>query len=52
MTANLAIKPAAMPSIAMSPLELDGYLAGVVVTPQSSPIMPGIWLAPLCSDHV
>jgi uncharacterized protein len=52
MTANLAIKPAAMPYMAMSALELDGYLTGVVVTPQSPPIMPGVWLAPLCGEHV
>jgi hypothetical protein len=56
MTGNLASKPAifaspAMPYLTMSPLELDGYLTGVVVTPQSTRILPGLWLAPLCGDE-
>ena len=35
------------PKLAMSPLELDGYLTGVVICPQTRPIMPGRWLAGL-----
>ena len=32
---------------AMSPLELDGYLTGIVVTPQAAPILPSAWMARL-----
>jgi uncharacterized protein len=32
---------------AMSPLELDGYLTGIVVTPQAAPILPSAWMAEL-----
>jgi uncharacterized protein len=35
------------PKTAMSPLELDGYLTGVVVTPQAAPILPSAWIAQL-----
>jgi uncharacterized protein len=41
-----ASSPAA-PRAAMSPLELDGYLTGIVVAPQPAPIMPSRWLAGL-----
>jgi len=29
---------------AMSPLELDGYLTSIVVTPRVAPILPSEWL--------
>jgi hypothetical protein len=35
---------------AMSPLELDGYLTGIVVTPQAVPILPSTWIARLWGD--
>jgi hypothetical protein len=36
----------------MSPLELDGYLTGIVVTPQPAPILPSKWMMRLRSeDH-
>jgi|SRR5271169_2455382 len=35
---------------AMSPLELDGFLTGVVVTPQADPIRPSAWIARLWGD--
>jgi uncharacterized protein len=35
---------------AMSPLELDGYLTGIVVTPQAVPILPRKWIARLWGD--
>jgi uncharacterized protein len=35
------------PKTAMSALELDGYLTGVIVTPQAAPIRPGAWTAGL-----
>src|SRR5438093_4116138 len=36
----------------MSPLELDGYLTGIVVTPQPAPILPSTWMMRLWSeDH-
>jgi uncharacterized protein len=38
------------PKTAMSPLELDGYLTGVVVTPQADPILPSVWMARLWGD--
>ncbi len=38
------------PKTAMSPLELDGYLTGVVVTPQAAPILPSVWMARLWGD--
>jgi uncharacterized protein len=40
------------PKTAMSALELDGYLTGVVVTPQAAPILPSVWMAPLWGDNV
>lgn len=38
------------PKAAMSPLELDGYLTGIVVTPQAAPIRPSAWMARLWGD--
>ena len=38
----------AAPERAMSLLELDGYLTGVIVAP--SPIRPGLWMAGLWAD--
>jgi uncharacterized protein len=38
------------PKLAMSPLELDGYLTGVIVTPQATPIRPSAWMARLLGD--
>lgn len=32
------------PKTAMTALELDGYLTGVVVTPQAAPIRPSAWM--------
>jgi uncharacterized protein len=32
---------------AMSPLELDGYLTGIVVTPRTVPILPSTWITRL-----
>jgi uncharacterized protein len=40
----------AAPKTAMSPLELDGYLTGIVVTPQAAPILPSTWMARLWGD--
>jgi uncharacterized protein len=34
----------AAPKTAMSPLELDGYLTGIIVAPQAAPILPSQWL--------
>lgn len=39
------------PATAMSPLELDGYLTGIVVTPQAAPIRPSAWTARLWGDR-
>jgi uncharacterized protein len=38
------------PKTAMSPLELDGYLTGIVVTPRAVPIRPSAWMARLWGD--
>ena len=38
------------PKAAMSPLELDGYLTGIIVTPQAAPILPSEWIARLLGD--
>jgi uncharacterized protein len=38
------------PGIARSPLELDGYLTGVVVTPQPAPIRLHKWMAGLWGE--
>ena len=51
-----AVRPAifvspAPPKISMSPLELDGYLTGIVVTPQPIPILPERWIAHLWDDE-
>jgi uncharacterized protein len=35
---------------AISPLELDGYLTGVIVTPQPTPISPSAWLMRLWDE--
>ena len=34
----------------MPPPELDGYLTGIVVTPQAAPILPSAWMARLWGD--
>jgi yecA family protein len=34
----------------MSPLELDGYLTGIVVTPKAAPILPEGWIAHLWDE--
>jgi uncharacterized protein len=39
-----------MPKTVMSPLELDGYLTGIIVTPQAAPIRPSAWMARLWGD--
>jgi uncharacterized protein len=39
-----------VPKTAMSPLELDGYLTGVIVTPQAAPIRPNVWIGQLWGD--
>ena len=51
MTAWLGLlaSPAA-PKTATSPLELDGYLTGIIVSPLAAPIMPGRWIAGLWGD--
>ena len=54
-TDTTAVKPAmlmslAAPKISMSPLELDGYLTGIVVTPQAAPILPERWIVHLWDD--
>jgi uncharacterized protein len=38
------------PQLPISSLELDGYLTGVIVTPQATPIRPGAWMARLWGD--
>src|ERR1700752_4990909 len=32
------------PRTALSALELDGYLTGIIVVPQPAPIMPSAWI--------
>lgn len=54
-TTNTAVTAPAMlapppPQLPMSPLELDGYLTGVIVTPQAAPIRPGAWMARIWGD--
>ena len=49
-TARPAILLSPAPQISMSPLELDGYLTGIVVTPQAAPIRPSAWIARLWGD--
>lgn len=51
-----AVRPAILmspdaPTISMSPLELDGYLTGIVVTPQALPISPERWIMHLWDDE-
>jgi uncharacterized protein len=38
------------PKTAMSALELDGYLTGIIVTPQAAPIRPSAWMVRLWRD--
>ena len=40
----------AAPKAAMSALELDGYLTGVIVTPQAVPVRPSAWIGRLWGD--
>jgi uncharacterized protein len=40
----------ATPKTAMSALELDGYLTGVIVTPQAVPVRPSAWIGGLWGD--
>lgn len=42
--------PAGSPSLVRSPLELDGYLTAVIVTPQATPIRPHKWVAGLWKE--
>jgi uncharacterized protein len=54
-TDTTAVKPAilmspAAPNISMSPLELDGYLTGIAVTPQTASILPERWIVHLWDD--
>jgi len=53
ITDATAARPAILHSlpISMSPLELDGYLTGIVVTPQAAPIRPSAWIARLWGDE-
>jgi hypothetical protein len=56
MTDTAAIRPAIpmsspAPHISMSPLELDGYLTGIVVTPKAAPILPRRWIAHLWDEE-
>src|SRR6516165_9901424 len=53
ITDATAARPAILhsPQISMSPLELDGYLTGIVVTPQAAPIRPSAWIARLWGDE-
>jgi uncharacterized protein len=39
------------PKTAMSPLELDGYLTGIIVTPRAAPILPSTWVARVWGDE-
>jgi len=47
---SLLASPAA-PSTVMSPLELDGYLTGIIVTPRPEPILPNEWIPRLWGDN-
>ncbi len=47
-SSNLASPPTS--NIAMSALELDGYLTGIVATPRATPISPERWMAYLWGD--
>ena len=38
------------PTTALPALELDGYLTGVIVTPQAAPIRPSAWIGGLWRD--
>lgn len=54
MTANAMASwsdPREVPMTALSPLELDGYLTGIIVTPQATPIRPSLWVARLFDDE-
>ncbi|MGH7249326.1 MAG: UPF0149 family protein, partial [Pseudomonadota bacterium] len=54
MTDTAAVQPAILtpplPQVSMSPFELDGYLTGIIVTPQAAPIRPSAWMARLWGD--
>jgi len=39
-----------VPKTSMSSLELDGYLTGIIVTPQAAPILPSKWIAALWGE--
>jgi hypothetical protein len=47
-TSDLGSLAALRPVI--SPLELDGYLTGIVVTPRPAPILPSTWMMRLWSE--
>jgi uncharacterized protein len=47
---DLAAAPGS-PGIVRSPLELDGYLTAIIVTPQADPILPSKWIAGLWSEE-
>ena len=49
ITTCFLASPAA-PKTAMSALELDGYLTGVIVTPQAVPVRPSAWIGRLWGD--
>lgn len=40
----------AAPKTAVSALELDGYLTGIIVTPQAVPVRPSAWIGRLWGD--
>lgn len=40
-----------LPQLSMSPLELDGYLTGIIVTPQAVPIRPSVWMARVLGEE-
>lgn len=50
LTAGDALAVPGSPKMARSPLELDGYLTGVIVTPQVDPIWLSKWIAGLWSE--
>jgi uncharacterized protein len=49
LSGELAAAPGS-PRIVQSPLELDGYLTGVIVTPQTTPIRLHKWIAGLWGE--
>jgi uncharacterized protein len=46
---SFLISPEA-PKTSLSTLELDGYLTGIIVTPQAAPILPSNWIARLWGE--